>query len=202
MTTAPPPAFRHRGHERAAEPDAPHEIHLKRLLPPLIRHLLEDAGIADAEVVDQHVWRAAEGVEDVRHRAGDAGGRGEISGDAPPPRRSVRFQCGSVLVGHDDRRTFCGQQIGDRPADAVRAGADERKLFRELIVHAAIDNPARGTLTLSSSCRKSIIGCVNARAKSAYLDTLWQRFTRLRSPGRWRVASSARRFESSSSTTS
>ena len=129
MTTAPPPRSAICGHERAAEPDAPHEIHLKRLLPPLIRHLLEDAGVADAEVVDQHVRRAAEGVEHVGDRAGDAGGRGEISGDAPLPRRSVRVQRGSVLVGDDDRRTFCGQQIGDRPPNTVRAGADERKLF-------------------------------------------------------------------------
>jgi hypothetical protein len=36
-------------------------------------------------------------------------------------------RCG-VLVGNDDHCTFLGEQIGDRPADAVRAGADEGEL--------------------------------------------------------------------------
>jgi hypothetical protein len=40
-----------------------------------------------------------------------------------------------VLVGDDDNRAFLSEQIGDSPADAVRAGADKGELSGKLGVH-------------------------------------------------------------------
>jgi len=126
-------------------------------IPALVRHLSEDTRVADSEVVDQNVRRAAERVEDVRDGVCDAGGCRQVGGDHAAPHRSALRERDGILVGDDDRGPFRGKQVGSGLPNSVRAGADERELSRELVVHVAIDEPmSEGTLSSSQRNRLSV----------------------------------------------
>jgi hypothetical protein len=102
----------------------------------LVGELIERRRVADAEVVDENVRRLAEAVEHEGHRPVDAGGRGQIGRHGVMPACLLRRQCICILIGDDDLRPFLGQQIGDRLADAVRAGGDEGPGVLNLVVHS------------------------------------------------------------------
>ena len=148
-------ARRHFRDQGPAEPDGPHQVRLKRTLPSLIGKIFKHAGIAHAQVVDEHIRRAAERVEHERDRVGHTGGGREIDRDGPAPHRAVRRQRVAILIRDDDGGAFAREQIGDGLSDPLRPGADEHELPRELIIH----NPIRLTTsrpgdTLSLSLMK------------------------------------------------
>ena len=97
---------------------------------------LERRRVADAQVVDDDVRRAAELVEGVRGRLLDAVRGGEIGGDDPAPLSRFLTQHLGVAVRNDDLGALGGQQIGDGLTDSVCAGADVGELALQLIIHA------------------------------------------------------------------
>ena len=135
FTTAPEPRAAICGTSARHVRTRAHQVDVDRLRPALVGDLFERRRVADPEVVDHDVRRAAERVEHGLDRVLHALAGRQIRGNRATPLVRLLPQHVAVLIADQNLRALAREQVGDGLADAMRPGAHIGGPAAQLIVH-------------------------------------------------------------------